>query len=68
MSDDDAVKVRGSWPLAIARDGRVLWHIAGTNPPQYEIDEHLEAIYMAAQQRLKAPVKVVQLELWEKAA
>jgi hypothetical protein len=44
-----------SWPLAIERDGRVLWHVAGTNPPEYEADEKLEAIYMEAQQRLKAP-------------
>lgn len=51
MADDKQT----TWPLAILEGGRPLWHIAGTNPPRYEEDLHLEAIYMAAQQRLKAP-------------
>ena len=59
---------RTSWPLAIVEGDRPLWHVAGTNPPLYERDEKLEAIYMEAQQRLKAPRKIIQLELWEKAA
>jgi DNA adenine methylase len=56
MKYDNEPRVLSAWPLAILdADGRPLWHTAGTNPPLYGRDEKLEAIYMEAQQRMKAP-------------
>lgn len=54
----DEVIVKGSWPLVwLDATGRPLWHVAGTNPPQYEADPKLEAIYMEAQQRIKPVIR-----------
>ena len=64
MSDEPIVK--GSWPLVEMRDGRPLWHVAGTNPPEYAPDTRLEALWRAAQKPRMG--KVIQLELWERAA
>lgn len=46
MTDEPLVK--GSWPLVTMDGDRPLWHIAGTNPPQYAIDEKLEALWRAS--------------------
>lgn len=39
-----------SWPLTLrGADGRLRWHVSGTNPPEYAIDEKLEALYRQGQ-------------------
>src|SRR6266496_4593423 len=43
---------RTSWPLATLRDGRLLWHISGTNPPRYAVDEKLEQLWREGQRRM----------------
>ena len=56
MSDEPIVK--GSWPLVEMRDGQPLWHVSGTNPPEYAPDTCLEALWHEGQTRmaaLKAP-------------
>ena len=63
MQNDDEPKVRGSWPLVqLDADGRPRWHVAGTNPPEYDYDLRLEALWRAARREW------VQMELWEMAA
>ena len=42
--------VRGSWPLTIRDEaGQLLWHIAGSNPPEYAPDARLEALWRQGQ-------------------
>jgi hypothetical protein len=41
---------RTSWPLAkLLKDGSIVFHIAGTNPPQYAPDARLESLWRAGQ-------------------
>ena len=54
MSDTEPL-LKGSWPLTIERDGRLLWHVAGTNPPQYAADDKLEALWREGQKRTMQP-------------
>jgi len=62
-----------SHPWAILDNaGRPLFHVPGSVPPTFEINDELEAIYMEAQQRLKAPFpyfggksKIVDI-VWER--
>lgn len=49
MQDDNEPKVRGSWPLALLRDDGIVFHVAGSNPPQYAEDAPLEALWRAGQ-------------------
>ena len=48
MSDEPIVK--GSWPLVEMRDGRPLWHVAGTNPPEYAPHPALEALWQVVEE------------------
>src|SRR3569832_2388197 len=55
MNHDIEPTVKGFWLLVCFDGARMLWHVAGTNPPQFAVDKMLEGMYMEAQQRLKAP-------------
>ena len=58
-----------SWPLAKrTADGGIVWHIAGTNPPEYAPDPYLERLWRAAHARTRPIGNVIQLALWDKAA
>ena len=53
--------VKGSWPLTrLADDGTLLWHIAGTNPPEYAPDEKLEALWRQGQKEATMGITTLQ--------
>jgi hypothetical protein len=57
--DDNEPRVEHTWPLVtLDRDGRPMWHRMGSNPPVYEYQPRLEALWRRAQ-------RWAQAELWE---
>jgi len=63
--------VKGSWSLArLDETGRPLWHIAGTNPPQYDYDLRLEALWREGEvlrvnhkQAIKLAIEALEAEV-----
>ena len=61
-TDDTEPRVERTWPLAILdEDGRPMWHRMESNPPEYEYQPRLEALWRKAQ-------RWQQSELWREAA
>jgi DNA modification methylase len=59
--DNNTVLIKGSWPLTRrADDGSLLWHIAGSNPPEYAPDERLEALWKQGQKEATMGITTLQ--------